>query len=119
MGTSSNSCYSSQWTINSASGSSGWEDNSMANFYRITLAMFSSSHDAFDVLDRFIGCMLGCSKMHQSQNFKVAVSQSWLLYQTKSLQKDFGFFLQKCGIAQFFSFLMGISGDFNGEMARF
>ena len=58
MGTSSNSCYSSQWTINSASGSSGWEDNSMANFYRITLAMFSSSRDAFDVLGRFIRCML-------------------------------------------------------------
>ena len=48
----------------------------------------------------------------KSQNFKVAVSQNWLLYQTKSLQKELGFFLQNCGSAQFFSFLMGISGDF-------
>ena len=32
----------------------------------------------------------------KSQNFKVAVSQNWLLYQTKSLQKELGFFLQKC-----------------------
>ena len=40
----------------------------------------------------------------KSQNFKVAVSQNWLLYQTKSLQKELGFFLQNCGTAQFFRF---------------
>ena len=28
----------------------------------------------------------------KSQNFKVGVSQNWLLYQTKSLQKELGFF---------------------------
>ena len=38
------------------------------------------------------------------QNFKVGVSQNWLLYQTKSLQKELGFFLQNCGTAQFFRF---------------
>ena len=40
----------------------------------------------------------------KSQNFKVGVSQNWLLYQTKSLQKELGFFLQNCGTAQFFRF---------------
>ena len=40
----------------------------------------------------------------KSQNFKVAVSQNWLLYQTKSLQKELGFFLQNCGSAQFLKF---------------
>ena len=48
--------------------------------------------------------------MHQSQNFKVTVSQSWLLYQTKSLQKELGFFLQNYGTAQFFVF----NRDFGG-----
>ena len=46
----------------------------------------------------------------KSQNFKVVVSQNWLLYQTKSLQKELGFFLQNCGSAQFFRF----NGDFGG-----
>ena len=40
----------------------------------------------------------------KSQNFKVGVSQNWLLYQTKSLQKELGFFLQNCGTAQFLKF---------------
>ena len=47
---------------------------------------------------------IGYTKMHQSKNFKVAVSQSWLLYLTKSLQKELGFFLQNCGTAQFLKF---------------
>ena len=42
--------------------------------------------------------------MHESQNFKVAVSQSLLFYLTKSLQKELGFFLQNCGTAQFLKF---------------
>ena len=39
--------------------------------------------------------------MHESQNVMGAESQNSLLYQTKSLQKDLGFFLQNCGNAQF------------------
>ena len=34
----------------------------------------------------------------------MGVSQNWLLYQTKSLQKELGFFLQNCGTAQFLKF---------------
>ena len=36
----------------------------------------------------FFSRPLGCTKMHESQNFKVAVSQSTLFYLTKSLQKE-------------------------------
>ena len=39
---------------------------------------------------------LGCTKIHESQNFKVAVSQNTLFYLTKSLQKQLGF---SCKIA--------------------
>ena len=42
--------------------------------------------------------------MHESQNFKVAVSQSLLFYLTKSLQKELEFFLQNCGSAQVLKF---------------
>ena len=46
----------------------------------------------------------------KSQNFKVGVSQNWLLYQTKSLQKELGFFLQNCGGAQFLKFWAFLEG---------
>ena len=49
-------------------------------------------------------CWLGCTKMHESQKVMGADSQNRLLYQTKSLQKELGFFLQNCGGAQFLKF---------------
>ena len=53
---------------------------------------------------------LGCTKMHESQKVMGADSQNKLLYQTKSLQKELGFFLQNCGGAQFLKFLVKIGG---------
>ena len=53
---------------------------------------------------------LGCTKMHESQNVMGADSQNRPLYQTKSLQKDLGFFLQNCGTAQFLKFLVRTGG---------
>ena len=48
--------------------------------------------------------------MHESQNVMGADSQNRLLYQTKSLQKELGFFLQNCGTAQFLKFLVSTGG---------
>ena len=48
--------------------------------------------------------------MHESQNVMGADSQNRLLYPTKSLQKELGFFLQNCGGAQFLKFLVKIGG---------
>ena len=55
-------------------------------------------------------CTVGCTKMHKSQNIMGADSQNRLLYPTKSLQKELGFFLQNCGGAQFLKFLVKIGG---------
>ena len=52
--------------------------------------------------------LLGCSKIHKSKHFMVTVSQSWLLYLTKSLQKDLGFFMQNCRKCPFSSDKNGI-----------
>ena len=52
----------------------------------------------------------GCTKLRESQNIIGADSQNRLLYPTKSLQKELGFFLQNCGSAQFLKFLVKIGG---------
>ena len=57
-----------------------------------------------------LACTVGCTKMHESLNFMGADSQNRLLYQTKSLQKDLGFFLQNCGGAQFLKFWAFLEG---------
>ena len=67
----------------------------------------------FDVLNDQVVCLhygLGCTKMHESQNVMGADSQNRLLYQTKSLQKELGFFLQNCGGAQFLKFWAFLEG---------
>ena len=48
--------------------------------------------------------------MHESQNVMGADSQNRLLYQTKSLQKELGFFMQNCGGAQFLKFSVRTGG---------
>ena len=53
-------------------------------------------------------CAIGCTKMHESENIMRADSQNRLLYSTKSLQKELGFFLQNCGTAQFLKFSVRI-----------
>ena len=59
-------------------------------------------------------CTLGCTKMHESQNIMGADSQNRLLYSTKSLQKELGFFLQNCGTAQF----LDVFGPYRGKTAQ-
>ena len=48
--------------------------------------------------------------MHKSQKVMGADSQNRPLYQTKSLQKELGFFLQNCDGAQFLKFSVRSGG---------
>ena len=59
-------------------------------------------------------CAIGCTKMHESENIMRADSQNRLLYSTKSLQKELGFFPAKLWHRAIFE----VFGPYRGKTAQ-
>ena len=90
-------------SLEAASAFIVWSSFSLMISLNFNQSKFSRNLDLFAL-------SLGCTKMHESQNVMGADSQNRLLYQTKSLQNELGFFLQNCGGAQFLKFWAFLEG---------